>query len=714
MADEAVDRSSEMAAWESTAHPFEIEIRDRIKEDYKNAKKFLEPMHRKMRDHLASCRNASQFTSLRKDNKFPVPYMQAKTDQAAADFTDKLFYADTPCTLVGREGTDKQDADAKQAMIRYQDEEDGIYLKFCRWVRDCIRCKMAVAQVDYVEETTIDWVQEDVPMYARDMFNQLVMGEDGMPSVVTDADGNPVMSGEKKWARREVPVYKGAKTKRVHPLNFFFTGDKEEPDDEFPVMVRSWQSKQYFYSKPYFFNQSLLGDGTGVDVDAQLVDQARQAADVDIDRRNSKRPFRYVEWQAMVPKAKLFEFLAAKHPEEFQELDAGRLYLRLPEGPSGEPEVVEIRPNEWCWAIAGLVNDEVLVRLDESSFDTHNVVWGFIQTEDDGQTGIAISDLIEAVHKGFEDLVGMLLTSFKQSIDAFWIINENAVTKKGQLLNAAGKAFFTNGNPRDVMHRVEQPNLANAVFLVLQLFDQFGKDASGISSIVEGKGDRAAETLGESTQALMQGMLRMRDYLKTFEKSFVIPLYTKRNQVNAAMIDSEYAYRVVGQKAKEWRTIEPHTIRAQVDFICESSTRETQRAVLIGQILQLSKTAPLSLSAGQPVRLDKLAAELAEVGFSWSQDKIKEIWPLIALEESMGVEKINQMLAENAMMLQMVQRMQMMMAAGGGMFGQGGVPGQGGAQSGVQPAAPGGPMPQPQSEGEAVQGAMFGNGRIAI
>ena len=156
-------------------------------------------------------------------------------------------------------------------------------------------------------------------------------------------------------------------------------------------------------------------------------------------------------------------------------------------------------------------------------------------------------------------------------------------------------------------------------------------------------------------------------------------MYEIRNHINATFIDQTYAYRVVGEKAKAWRKIEPSSVRAAVDFICESSARETNRAIIVQQMLQFIQIAPLAFQAGQIVRFDKMMAELGRTGFNISEDKIQDWFPFIRLEEEAGIN-IDELLLQNALAGM----------AMGGMVPPGG------------PGGGGGNLPQPTSEEDAV------------
>ena len=161
-------------------------------------------------------------------------------------------------------------------------------------------------------------------------------------------------------------------------------------------------------------------------------------------------------------------------------------------------------------------------------------------------------------------------------------------------------------------------------------------------------------------------------------------MYALRNHINATLIDQDYAFKIIGKKAENWRVITPVQMRASVDFICESSARETNRAVKTQQIIAFIKIAPFAAAAGQPVRFDKMMADLGETGFGMSRDTIESYFPLLKKErENPDDNIIDDMLIQNALTA-------MFMGAGAGA---------------TQTNGTGGKDPQPLTEGQAVQGA---------
>jgi hypothetical protein len=170
-------------------------------------------------------------------------------------------------------------------------------------------------------------------------------------------------------------------------------------------------------------------------------------------------------------------------------------------------------------------------------------------------------------------------------------------------------------------------------------------------------------------------------------------LYEMRNIINSELIDKEFAFQVIGDKAQQWRTMDPATVKTNVDFVCESASRETNRAVQMQQWLGFLKIAPQLQTLGFPVRAD-IAAKLAlENGFSVPQQTILQLLPTLKMEIDNNID-LGQMLAGNAL-LQF--GMQGEMLANPGAFAE---PGKSGETN------KGGPeITQPLTEQDATQSA---------
>jgi hypothetical protein len=279
----------------------------------------------------------------------------------------------------------------------------------------------------------------------------------------------------------------------------------------------------------------------------------------------------------------------------------------------------------------------------------------------------------------------MLLENFKQSVNMGWGIDWSKVQNKGQKINQPGFIIQTEGDPNKVLTRYEPVQIAKDLYTVDGYIEQMGKNAGGGQDIIQGKGDPAANTLGESQMVFGKANLRFAEYIGTFE-SFLRELYEVRDKVNMAFIDEEFAFLITG--SQEWHTVTPEQIRSDVEFLCDSSERETNRVVISQQILQLIQVAPTAVQNGQPMRIDYPMAKLCRQGFNWPENDIEKTFPLLKFEKDNPQIDINQMLVENSLIQMGLARMMALQ----------------GAMSMGQPGT-GQQLPQPTTDSDAIQSA---------
>lgn len=669
MADEAT-----VAESTDLVESFEVEMLKRVESDYTNFKEFMDEFHRQCVLSYEHYFSASKYTDMRKKNLFPVPFFQQMIDDFVGYVSDKLFYRSQPCTVTPVENGDKGDAEAKQQLFRWMDYKDDIEGKLELMIRDAAMYRVCVAQVDYTEMTKKKLVGVQKPMMFTDEFGQT------KPMVI---DGQPVM--ESTVEHQNVPVYLGATVKRVDPTNFFIGQDKSSMDDGKPVIIRSFVSIDYFSEKKYFRNVDRLKEylanptadtskqgGTEVpeNIYAKRMIHAMRPNQSSLDNN-----IEYKEWHGQVDKKKLYEYLG--QPTEMQQNINGQMSM-----------VPLVEAGEKVWVICGWAHGTI-VRMEEKPFegvDGPNVILGIMQSDEEEVVGTSLADKIGAVQQGMEVLMGILLENFRQAVNAGHIIKKTALINEGDVtVNKPGWVLETNGNVNDVHKRVEQPRVAPDIYTMLTYYEQLGRDAGGIQRPISGMGTRTADTLGEFSELKEESVKKLVAYLRSIERTLVQPLYDMRNQINIQFLDQPYVYGIIGEGAIEWRKMEPAQLRANVDFICESSTREANRLIITQQILQLGKVAPLATQMGIPVRFDKLLAQLAAQGFSWDRDKVEEIFPTLKMEREGGVD-LNQIFLENMMIRLQMEKMAMMMGGMGGPSGAGG-----------------GTGPEPRSEGEARQ-----------
>lgn len=679
---------------------FEAFVYKVVEEDLAEAKRFIGDYHRQCDQIMHEYTAALRFESIRSQNRFPMPIIQRDIDTFVADAMERIWYFNRPVRIVPAADTTPEEADLKQELLEYQNMKDNVRRKFRKALTYAGLFRLAVVVNDWSEQRETRWRERQDPVLATDESGMPVMDEEGNPMAMADEQGQPLMYPP-RWVPEDVVVYEGPEARVIDPRDVFFGPDKEDADDRFPIMFRSFLGDHDF-DKPYMFNQDQVralekGEKAGA-TDAPV----RHIGDRERTTRTDARPHEYIEWQGMLPKGRLYQWLVTeKRREDLVEVTAQKRYMLVERDADGNEyrSLVDIDEHDLVQATVGIISGrDLVVRCEENSFGTDgsNVVIGVMGSEEEGLLSMGLADRIVAVQKAMNDLAGMLVTAFKASINRGSVVDESKILNPDEVeLNKPGWCAKTNGDVDKVLRFYEPPDVADGVLRFMSVVERYGQDAGGMRSAILGTGDPAAETLGEFTDTKNQAVKRVAQYMQAFEDSFVVPFFRKRNQMNCALIDTDYAIRVLGEQGAEWKQISPETIRADVDYVCEASTRETNRAVLAQQLLQAIQVSGAIVSAGQPVRLDKLLAKLCRHGWAWNEEEIEDFLPLLKIAQGRG-DAFDKLLAENALMAQAMQRVQSMMSSG--MMSQERTGGGGGGE-----------LPQPRSESEAIESANQAN-----
>jgi hypothetical protein len=561
-----------------------------VRRDFSRAKEYLKNFHRHCVDRYEHYVLPALESNLKKDKYFPVPFITEQVDQLESDMMEKVWYKDEPCSIYGRNDTDKDDADVKREFMSYQDNVDDLHPKTRQAIRNCAICRIAPAVVNYKEEYTMQPMMEDTPAIDPDT---------GMP--ILDLDGvTPIMV--QREVMRPVYTYQGATVELVDPIDFFWTSEKRELYDEHPMMIRSRCTIDWFKDKKYILHGNLpkllaqYDTGGSIDED-DLLDDRREILGYTKDEADKGKQYQYIEWHG------------------YADLDG-----------SGKKKLY----------IIGVADDRVLLRLQEAEeifgLGHPNIVVGVIGKEHGEIYGASLVDKIHSIQHGMDSLAGMWLKNLRQTANAMWVIDTTRIVHKN-LENEAGTVIEVRGKPDEAAKRVEPAQISQDIYAGLTMFREMGQNASGLKDISSGVVQEGVETLGEADILASQAAVRSKGgYLRTFEKSFIEPLWKMRNQVNMKFCtDPGYMYSVLEDGLMFWKQATPQEIRSPVDFVCEASNRENQRGVITQQILQ---AVNLTMKAGDilgPIPLIKLLEKLYEEGFTWKRDEIKELLPVEAI-----------------------------------------------------------------------------------
>ena len=581
-----------------------------VKRDFERAEKHLKNFHKQCVDRYHHYVAPGLETNIEKDKSFPTPFATEQIDTLTADMMEKLWYKDQPCSIYGRNKSDSKDSDAKRAFMLYQDDADDSHSKVRQAILNCCICKIAPAVVNFKEEYKIvEEVQE------RPILNPM----SGLP-VLLDDGITPALFPEVVKVRKY--SYQGATVALIDPIDFFFTQEKREVYDEHPMMIRQKTSADWFKGKPYFLESGIkklkdrnFQSSSSSDTD-DLLTERRSLLGFTKDEDSQPGQYDYVEWHGY--------------------FDPNN---------TGEKELY----------ILGVVDNEILMRMQtgEEAFDLGhpNIVIGNIGQEYGEIIGLSLMDKIHSVVHAMDTMMGMLLKNLRQTAHAMWA-GDDLLLKDKRIVADAGTFIRTKGDPNKAFMRLDPVQISQDIYAGLEILRDMGQNASGLNDISSGKVQEGVETLGEADILKNQTAQRTKGgYLRSFEKSFIEPLWKMRNEINMRYVTDEgYLYAVLEDDIMDWRKIEPNQVRADVDFICEASVRENQRAVITQQILQAVNLNLKMIEILGPLPMIRLLDKLYEEGFGWRREDIENLLPVETIAKQLierDREKQQQIEGEN-------------------------------------------------------------------
>ncbi|MCK5018534.1 MAG: hypothetical protein KAS32_15850, partial [Candidatus Peribacteraceae bacterium] len=336
--------------------PFEERMLRRVMDDEKDGEHYLARYHEWCKQMYYFYFNAQNYDELKKKNLFPSTAIQEDVDQFVADARDKLFYANRPCTIYGREEADKADAEAKQDMMNYQDDEIGVFDIMGEALKDVALYRLCATQLEYHEDVSLEWEAYEDIVPTTNPDGSIAVDQLGrqIPSIDPVTNEPVIDSG---WRIIEVPDYKGAVAHRIDPLNLLWGQDKKNIGDEHPIMVRGNLSKKDM-KKRYFIPQNvakLLETGE----EAQFEDPTWEKKNITGENASlvaSKKGSKYVEWQGYANKLEVYQYMLKTNQVLEEDLEEFMLNLSTTE------------PDDECWTFCGVANNATVIQLREKPF----------------------------------------------------------------------------------------------------------------------------------------------------------------------------------------------------------------------------------------------------------------------------------------------------------------------------------------------------------
>lgn len=680
---------------------FEEKMLVRVNKDFANSIDFLKDRRVEMAERYELYYRGNDYSKLRDEEIYPTDFYADQIDTFTSSMMHPLWAKEEPCKLLPGKTADPALIDAKQALHEYQNREDGLKETHRQLIHDISEDGLGIAKTDYIEKKERVWETIEVPII-EDVES---VDELGFPSIQKIQTGTRSVQVPK-----DVFIYKGPHTERIDPQDFFYTVDKRR-NKPGPVMVRTFVSKDFFDERAYFrkLDEIKALDASTeqrYDDDAKHAEAQRRIQKLKTDEAPSKNVLQYVEWQGLVDKAALYEFLGPDiQPDPLTGIPVDLRSLKL------------VKENEKVMCICGVVESQIVARLEALPFqlDHENIVIGIAAPIGTEIAGNSIGQMLKPAALMMDVLAGIAFKALRASVNRGHAIDVMKIEG-----GAAGvpdvnqDAWVLNclGDPNSIHKIIDQPSISTDVFAMMAKVEDWARNRTGIQEISSGRADPDAETLGEVTKVEANVGRRSADPLEMIEETLIIPITRMRDEINMQFLmrgekPEEYLIEIIGEDGvRSWTPMKPQQIRAHTKFMCEASGRESDRAVITQQLIQAQQIAPNALAAGQAVRLDRGLHDLFTSGFGRSKEEADRWLPGVKIEDEQGsADQMDELMAGNQQMMELIKKMQMEQQLLIGQLFPLGIPQE--TQNGSDPetsvTSPGQELPQPTNEGDAAQ-----------
>lgn len=697
---------------------FEDMMLRRVQRDVAEAIDFTRPLREEYLDSFALYNRGNDYSQLREEEIYPTDFYSQLVNTFTSSMMRPLWAKDEPCKLIPGPNTSSEEVEVKQQLHDFQNREDGLKETHRIGIQDISLHGIGIVKTDYIEETETIWGTEEVldtqTMQEIDPQTQEVIREFEQPIV------DP-LTGEEQTKLVSVPIesvlYKGPRSERIDPQNFFFGIDKRRGDSN-PVMIRSFVDRDFFNTKRFgkflFINRDRLSELNPSqperhDQDSHELWRKREILGMRDTSSISRNEFVYFEWQGLVDKKKLFSYLQRRGGPRFELDPRTNQFVDVI-----SPDLV--KKGETVMCVCGMTNAQIINRLDKFFLDHSNIVAGIMSPIDNEMVGDSIGRQAKPGGMRMDALGGIMFKSLRIAVNRGHGINVEAVVG-GEAgvpdVNQDAWVLKCTENPNQVHKIIDQPSVARDVYQAQAIVERWTRDRTNVSEVTSGKADPNAETLGENILVAQETSVRSDDPLEMIEDKFIIPIARIRDEINMLFLtDEKYRMEIIGEEGeRNWVSLTPDQIRAHTRFMCESSGREENKAVITQQLLQANQTAPNALAAGQSVRLDRMMFKLFTDGFGRSEEEAGFFFPTVKAELDSGAGgQMDQLMAAtqqqteankllsaqvNAILLQIQAQfpLGLPMAKGG----------ENGNSPGGSTKSAGQELPQPTNETDAVQ-----------
>lgn len=565
---------------------------DMVLEHFEKSKRALHTKHESFIEYLNMYYGVKTSKRPKGMANLPVALVQESVDSVVADMLDKIFQTDLQIDTKPRERMDEPFAQAIRNMIKYQ----AYYDNWKQRIRDMLTSYVIFGNAPgkVMFDRRYGRMMRREPIYYPNM---------GHPSMPMQMGQMPIDSVQKFTS--EI-VYQGPTLIPIDIFDFYPHPDMVDINDDLPVIHR-------FNLSPTALVQRMT-DGLYESIPeilSMIEEGGKMANDMQVDqfkkRRRELTGINYTNDDTNFP-----EFL------EWQ----------------GNFDINGDGIDELCVGVVANIDGGICMRLDELPYfgNEKTYIFGRMFRVQNEFWGIGLVEKMANDQKAATAIRNCLMDNMYKHSQPRTFVEENSIGNESELDVPRGIVHVI-ADDRPIQQKVfVEPitPIGTDGYQLLQDTIASGQAKGGMNDMKAGRVPGQSTTATVGSQAFAQASIRFKDILWMFENSVIIPLCDKAHAINQQFIDQPYAISILGQEGVYWQTVDPTQIAGRVNFESLASTKNSDKAVNIEQLMraiQVSGSNPM-LAGAVPILYVALARE-------WGLPDIDEIKVAIGYQAMM-------------------------------------------------------------------------------
>lgn len=253
--------------------------------------------------------------------------------------------------------------------------------------------------------------------------------------------------------------------------------------------------------------------------------------------------------------------------------------------------------------VAVMANDKLIIRLQQNPHDGDwkpLLLTQFVKREEKGRRlpyGIGVPEILEKMQIELNDTANQTMDNASFILNNMWIFDFTALDEAAASVYLKSKQgglipVDPAGMPLDnVVKPLEKPDIIQAGILKMKMIREWGRDATGTPSSIQGVPSKYKPTATEFAGTQSSAMRRLTKVAKRMERKIIKPWLERAIALNYQHVDRKELLRVVGEKAAKHKDKSPTELMMNCDFVPVGSMELEDKTAKVQQLLYYLKVA---------------------------------------------------------------------------------------------------------------------------